>query len=138
MEKIRRSSDSIVKIEVNDDGDIIAIDLSDREFPNRFYALFANLQHRVEEFEGKRGEIENLSVPEQICTDIEMHKAVMVDIDNLFGAGTCKKVFGDIVPDVAEITDFFEQLVPILQKYGKKRQDSINQKYSPARKGGAR
>lgn len=138
MEKLRRSSDSIIKIEVNDEGDIITINLSDREFPNRFYKLYENTVNHVAEFEGRKEDFDNLTVEEQLNVDIEMHKAIMVDIDNVFGVGTCKKVFGDIVPDVVEITDFFEQIIPILRKYGQQRQNRISQKYSAGRKGGAR
>jgi hypothetical protein len=138
MEKLVRNNDNIVKIEVNDEGEIITLNLADRDFPKRFYTLYENLTKRIEEYEKQRNAKEEMSIAEEIDADLEMHKAMMVDIDNLLGTGTCRKVFGNIVPDVDAVTDFFEQIIPIIQKYGNKRRKKISDKYSPARMGEAR
>ncbi len=51
------------------------------------------------------------------------------------GEGTCRKVFGDIVPSVDLYVDFINQLAPYFEKYGKERQKKLMQKYNPNRRG---
>ena len=56
-------------------------------------------------------------------------------VDGLLGEGTCRKVFGDIVPSVDLYVDFINQLAPYFEKYGKERQKKLMQKYNPNRRG---
>ena len=60
----------------------------------------------------------------------------MTQLDNLFGEGCCKKVFGDIVPTPYIMADFFDQMTPILNKYANDRQAKIAEKYNRNRTGG--
>lgn len=138
MEKLNLQNDNVIKISVNDEDDLLVINLADRDFPNRFYQLIQHVEQNIAELEAKKDDIGTMGIREQIDADLAVHRTVMEDIDNLFGEETCKKVFGDIVPDISLILDFFDKLTPIIQKYSKKRNDRIQQKYSANRKGGAR
>ena len=44
-------------------------------------------------------------------------------VDALFGDEVCRKVFGDIVPSMAAFSDFFDQLAPFMEEYGRERAD---------------
>ncbi len=56
-------------------------------------------------------------------------------IDNIFGAEASRKIFGNILPDMYMIADFFEKISPFIEKYQKERSQTINKKYSKSRKG---
>ena len=58
----------------------------------------------------------------------------MAEVDALFGPDTCRKVFGDIVPGIELFDDFFTQLMPYFEEYGKERAAKLN-KYNAARTG---
>lgn len=138
MEKINLSSKNIVKVEVNDDGEHIAINLGDVDFPRRFEKLYRGLQEKMAEIQKDVARIDAMDAREQTEFMYNTHKEIMSGIDNLFGQDTCRKVFGDIVPDMALICEFFEQITPILKKYGKIRNSAIAGKYNPGRKGARR
>jgi len=133
MEKINLVSASGIKIEVNDKGDYITINLADRTFPKRFANAFDNIKKRYAEInQAKLPETDALAL---LDVEIETGRFIAEEIDRLIGAGTCQKVFGDIVPDMYAITEFFEQLVPIIQKCGRERNAQIRSKYSAGRRG---
>lgn len=134
MEKLVRKTSEIT-IEVNDDGEYIKVNLADQEFPRRFYGLFENVRKHYEEMK-EDSKVKDLKPDEVMDAEIAMSKSVMADIDNMFGEGACRKIFGDIVPDVYAITEFFEALIPILKKYGEQRNNEIRGKYSANRRGG--
>ena len=71
----------------------------------------------------------------QVRKMIERTKELMADIDGMFGAECCRKVFGDIVPSPYIIADFFEKLTPIAEEYMDERQKTISKKYNNNRKG---
>ena len=48
--------------------------------------------------------------------------------DEVFGAGTCKKVFGDRAPGIYEFADFFTQLGALLKKYSAEKDAEIAEK----------
>lgn len=129
------------RIEVNDDGDYIVLDFSDNSFPDRFFAMVDRVQERA-----------NKAVPEAEKIDAQhekgsegymrataalwrkVHEEIMDEIDKFFGPGTCKKVFGDIVPGIELYEDFFSQLTPYFEQAGKERARRMS-KYSAARTG---
>lgn len=65
----------------------------------------------------------------------KISKEACEKIDNIFGVEASRKIFGGIVPDMFAITDFFEQITPLIEKYAKERNQTINEKYSKNRKG---
>ena len=56
-------------------------------------------------------------------------------MDEVFGEGCCRKVFGNIIPDELPIMDFFEQMTPIMQRMAAERGEKLKTKYSRNRKG---
>lgn len=134
MERINLKSTSAIKIEVNDSGDYISINLADRQFPKKFATVFDNIKAVYMATQHKKQDSE-LDINGNLDEEIESSKAIMAEIDYLFGECTCKKVFGDIVPDMYAFTEFFEQLVPIIRKCGRERNSQIMSKYRPDRKG---
>ena len=125
-----------VTIEVNDAGECIVARLDDNSFTDRFYDILDTMEKTsvlLDEAE-ENGKDER----EQLTIVTDRIKKVMQDIDNLFGADACKKVFGDIIPSGYAIADFFDQLLPIFEEYANEKQQKILSKYSNKRKGARR
>lgn len=143
MEKIRVNT-GVKRIEVNDNGDYIALSLSDNDFLNRFFTLYENSQKLANEYASSEAQIiekyqgaaetSEACLREVLSIYTEAGKSMMSEIDNLFGEGTCKKVFGDITPSFELYFDFFEQLTPYLQEFAKEKTQRMS-KYSAARTG---
>lgn len=122
-----------VKIEVNDNGDVIVARLDDNQFISKFYDIVDTMEKvsqrmRSNEFKAKEGR-EKLEVVN------EQTKGIMADIDGLFGTGSCEKVFGPIIPSGYALADFFDQLIPIFEEFADEKQKSISAKYNRSRKG---
>lgn len=122
-----------IKIEVNDAGDHIVARVNDQEFLNRFYAVAESLEQISKEVES--AEMQQKGMKERLSIQAEKTKQIMSEIDGVFGADTCKKVFGDIIPTGYALADFFDQLIPIFHEYADERQKMIASKYSRSRRG---
>ena len=122
-----------VKIEVNDEGDVIVARLNDNQFIERFYDIVETMEKVSEYVESE--EMKAKESREQLAIVSEKTKDIMSDIDNLFGAGSCEKVFGDIIPSAYALADFFDQLIPIFEEFASEKQRSIAAKYNRTRKG---
>ena len=154
MEKLRVGN-GIKKIEVNDDGEYIEIPISDTGFFERYAAIlkffeqkqkdiekeFAEIslkyQSQSEDVEGVEEEKVNIDKAiEQISLYSNLCKDICEQLNNLFGADCCRKVFVGVEnPGIELIGDFFEQITPILQKFSEERNNKINLKYNKHRKG---
>lgn len=134
MEKLRVQSG--ITIEVNDAGDTIILNVEDQTFIDRFYGMIDRLQKMKEEVEAP--EMEKMGERAQLQTMIGKIREVMKDIDDLFGEGCCRKVFGDIVPGAYLLADFFDQLTPIAERYIAERHKMIEHRYNRGRKGARR
>lgn len=129
------------RIEVNDNGDYIVLDFSDNSLPDRFFAMVDRVQERaneaVPEAEKIEAQHEKSSEGYMRATAALWHKVhedIMAEVDGFFGPGTCKKVFGNIVPGIELYEDFFSQLAPYFEQAGKERAQRMS-KYSAARTG---
>lgn len=129
------------RIEVNDEGDYIVLNFADQSFPERFFSMMDRVTEIANAAQGKEDKIkeENESGSMELLRAIsslnrEVHTSIAAEIDGFFGADTCKKVFGDIVPGIDLIDDFFQQLMPYFQQYGQERAQRMS-KYSAARTG---
>lgn len=122
-----------IKIEVNDSGDCIVARVDDQGFLDRFYAVAESLEQMSKELESE--EMRKKNTKERLSVQTEKTKIIMSEIDGVFGADTCKKVFGDIVPTGYALADFFDQLIPIFKEYADERQKLIASKYSRSRRG---
>ena len=130
------------KIEVNDDGDFILLNFADQSLPTRYFALLEDMEARQTEYQARAKTIDEdpglddmtrFKAAAQLNLDI--HAYMREQVDSLFGADTCRKVFGDIVPSMDLYADFFEQLSPYFERYAAQRKAQLKQKYSPARTG---
>lgn len=129
------------EIEVNDSGDYIVLNFADQSFPDRFFSMMDRItgitdtaQKKEKEIKEKyeSGSIDLLRALSSMNCDV--HKEIAAEIDSFFGAGTCQKVFGDIVPGIDLIDDFFQMLMPYFQQYGQERAQRMS-KYSASRTG---
>lgn len=136
-----RVSTGAKRIEVNDNGDYIVLDFSDNSFPDRFFGMIDRVQELANEAAPKAKEIEaehekgsDGYMRATAALLRKVHEDIMSEVDGLFGAGTCKKVFGDIVPGIELYDDFFTQLMPYFEEAGKERVQRMS-KYSANRTG---
>lgn len=129
------------RIEVNDDGDYIVLNFADSSFVDRFFAMYDRIKQRADEAVPQAEEIDakyqagseehTRAAAALYC---KLHEDIMGEVDKFFGPGTCKKVFGDIVPGIELYDDFFRQLMPYFEQFGKERAQKMS-KYSAARMG---
>lgn len=143
-----RIDNGMKKVEVNDAGEYIEFSVVNSEFYRAFFEL-------LQWFDGQENRKEIKEMEEQVdkvisddgskinydaansVLDIreKISKEACENIDNIFGEGSCEKIFGNIVPDMYMIADFFEQITPLIEKYAKERNQSISKKYNKSRKG---
>lgn len=133
MENKKLRVNTGVKIEVNDEGDVIVARLNDNQFIERFHDIVETMEKVSEDMESE--EMKNKDGRAQLDVVNEKTRDIMSDIDGLFGTDSCKKVFGDIIPSAYALADFFDQLIPIFEEYSNEKQKSIAAKYNRARKG---
>lgn len=136
-----RVNTGVKRIEVNDDGDYILLNLSDSSFPDRFFSMVDRVQEKAAAAEARAKELEQqcehgseAMLRASASLYRELHEAVAEEVDTLFGPETCRKVFGDIVPGIELFDDFFSQLMPYFEEFGKERARRMS-KYSAARTG---
>lgn len=129
------------KIKVNDAGEYIEVSVNDSTFFDRFADLLVWIGSKEKEL-GQFGEdhkADDISNPEVIREVVrkrtETYRECCQRLDILFGEGCCRKVFGNVVPDDMLITDFLEQITPVIEELGKERNQKLSLKYSRGRKG---
>lgn len=123
-------------IEVNDAGETISLPLGDQAFTNGLLEL-------MQLFSVKAGEVaqacKNIDIvadasakAEQLSTAASLNLKVCTEmkerVDALFGDEVCRKVFGDIVPSMTAFSDFFDQLAPFIEEYGREREAKLRQR----------
>lgn len=128
-----RISNGVKKIEVNDDGEFILLPVSDDGFVLSFYRLMEDIKKRGGELSDEIGGEETVDSVEKI---VAVEKGIKQKVDTLFGDGTCKKVFGDILPSMDLFVEFFGSLVPFLEEYKNERTAKM-EKYNAGRTGSA-
>lgn len=136
------------KIEVNDSGEYIEFSVVSNDFFRAFFDLlrwFDEQENRKEiaEMEEQKGKVV-LEDGEKINYDAannvldisdKISKEACEKIDNIFGEEASRKIFGNILPDMYMIADFFEKFSPLIEKYQKERNQTIDKKYNKSRKG---
>lgn len=136
------------KIEVNDAGECIEFSIVNNDFFRAFFDLlkwFEDQENRkeIKEMEEQsdkvvsndRNEINYDAANSIIDIREKLSKEACEKIDNIFGIEASRKIFGNIIPDMYMIADFFEKISPIIERYQKERSQTINKKYSKGRKG---
>lgn len=133
MENKIRITRGIKKIEVNDDGEFILLPVSDDGFVVRFYKLMDQISGQAEELEKQEtADITGqLDLVEKI---VAIERKTKQDVEDLFGEGTCRKVFGEILPSMDLFVEFFGSILPFFEEYKKERMRKMG-KYGADRTG---
>lgn len=138
MEKIRAVR-NIKKIEVNDDGEFITLDFDDLNLPYRYYGMLKRFEKERAKFTNElaqklKGKPTNICTEELVNAERELNTYFRDAVDEVFGEGTCRKVYGDILPSLEMHMQFFGALRPYFEEEAKRRQEKMN-KYSAKRSG---
>lgn len=138
MEKIRAVR-NIKKIEVNDDGEFITLDFDDLNLPYRYYGMLKRFEKERAKFTNElaqklKGKPTNICTEELVNAERELNTYFRDAVDEVFGEGTCRKVYGDILPSLEMHMQFFDALRPYFEEEAKRRQEKMN-KYSAKRSG---
>lgn len=123
----------VKKIEVNDNGEFIMLPVSDDGFVLSFYRMMEDIQKKGKSLSAEIRDEETVDSLEKI---VAVEREVKQKVDALFGGGTCKKVFGDILPSMDLFVEFFGSLVPFLEEYQSERKPKM-EKYNAGRTGSA-
>ncbi len=140
MDKIRIQR-NVKRIEVNDKGEILELDFDDLNLPYNYYAMIKQFETDRVKFtkdlaEKLKGKSDRESIDEMVSAERELNIYMRDAVDRVFGEGTCRKVYGDILPSVEMHMQFFDALTPYFEEEAKRRQEKMN-KYSARRMGDA-
>ena len=131
-ERTVKKEAQLIKIELNDQGDHIAISTGDSTLFDRFMAGFLQI---ADEAAGLPGEYRKIEKKHRSAKELPMYKNVDIAradvefskksakiIDNLFGEGTLKKYFRklydevpDFLPGAECFVDFFGKIMPVME-----------------------
>lgn len=136
-----RITRNIKRIEVNDQGECIVLDFDDLNLPYRYYNMLRKMeQDRIkfnEELAEKlKGKTDEEATAELIEAERRLNIYFRDAVDEVFGEGTCRKVYGDILPSIEMHMQLFDELRPYFEEEAKRRREKMN-KYSARRTGDA-
>ena len=127
-----RVNNNIKKIEVNDKGECIEISLNNAKFFDEFGELVNWLNEKQKDLdemtEPAEDDIDGIAKVMSMRTS--MLKELATRLDKMFGAGACKKIFGDIIPDEVLVADFLEQITPFIEQLARERNEKLTSKYN--------
>lgn len=140
MEKIRIQR-NVKRIEVNDNGEFITLDFDDLNLPYRYYGMLKKLEKDRVKFSAElakklKGKPSSICTEELVNAERELNIYFRDAVDEVFGEGTCRKVYGDILPSLEMHMQFFDLLRPYFEEEAKRRQERMS-KYSARRMGNA-
>lgn len=138
MDKIRIAR-NIKRIEVNDNGEFITLDFDDLNLPYRYYGMLKRLEKDRVKFaqelqEKLRDKTGMDSAEELVNAERDLNIYFRDAIDEVFGEGTCRKVYGDILPSIDMHLQFFDAIRPYFEEEAQRRRQKMN-KYSAKRSG---
>lgn len=128
MKKMQIKTEIIV--EVNDAGETITLPIGDAIFVKGYMSLIDDLANLT-----KESLTAGTESYEQYAKIMEISKKLCEKIDMLIGEGTCRKVFGDIVPVPQLFDEFFSNLAETFEEYANSRRTLIESRYSKERRG---
>lgn len=119
------------KIEVNDSGEYITLDLYDIGFMGHVLDLIKEFEGSVKNLSAQAETVSRESVDE--VSELARKTAeecgkLAARIDEVFGADACRKIFGEGTPSLYELTDFFGQIGALLKKYSAEKDSEIAEK----------
>lgn len=138
MDKIRITR-NIKRIEVNDNGEFITLDFDDLNLPYRYYGMLKRLEKDRVKFaqelqEKLRDKTGMDSAEELVNAERDLNIYFRDAVDEVFGEGTCRKVYGDILPSIDMHLQFFDAIRPYFEEEAQRRRQKMN-KYSAKRSG---
>lgn len=121
MEKVIYKKEGIKRIQVNENGDYIELDLMDIELPLKVMNTHNELirQHniynnRCKAIEKQYKDNQDLKLKNQIQAEIDYSNKCREVLDGLLGKDACLKIFGE-TNRYGMFDDYFEQLYSILE-----------------------
>ena len=142
----------ILRIKVNEYGDVLRLDSSDLSIFNRFHALYKRLDEladnanmEVDQVVEKYKDEEEVNVDmvhDYVSLTIRYSESVMQELNAIFGADFTVKVFRenyelnpDFVPDELVLTELIEALIPVMEKAYGERVQRNKSKYNANKRG---
>ena len=136
----------IKKIKVNDLGEFICIDTTDKSLYEKYCTLADNLKKLSVGLQNDLQAAKELQGTDNIIRiarlNIDYIKKFIDEIEQVFGAGTIRKVFHenyennpDYVPDESALLAFLDGVLPFMEKAFQDHKKSIESKYSASFKG---
>ena len=136
-----RKQVQLIKIELNDKGDHIAISTGDNTFFDRFTAGFLQIADEAASLPGKYygikkkyGRMKSRPIDKVVDiarVDVEFSERAIKIIDNIFGEGTLKKYFRQLydevpnfLPDAECFVDFFKKIMPLMEILFNRKMDA--------------
>lgn len=120
------------RIKVNEAGEYITLNFDDQSFVPRLLNLMQEVEQMAEDGAAKEAEIAAMptktekehfaQLAAKADYDLQVCRVLMAKIDAAFADAVCRKVFGNIVPSVALIGEFFAQLKGVIIKLGEERE----------------
>lgn len=141
-----RANTGLTEIEVNDNGDKIQFSISDNVFLagfSDFTKWFLESKDKVDKLRGQSGGVAETDDIEKSLSNFEsvfsaqeeLSKQTLDKLEDMFGEGTCEKIFGDISPTFVCVADVVFQLMAEISEITKKDTLFYESKYSRNRKG---
>ncbi len=135
------------QIKVNENGDTIQYSLANSAFYDELISFAQWIQsdelraqaeevtRQQENMKKSDGKFDLNAASLASAVELNMSKAACEKIDKMFGENACKKVFGDIIPQMDIIVAFLNAVIPIVKKNAEERSKKINTQFSKSRKG---
>lgn len=118
MASIRVNSGAL-KIEVNDKGDTISL-YKDMDFVNGIKGVLEYFKELGAEADKHIASLSDDDADAVFDIYFSIHKSMHDAVEEVFGQGTCMKVFGDgevdVIPSMSAFKEFFDQIGPYVLK----------------------
>jgi hypothetical protein len=130
MESIKVNA-GIIRLQINDTDDVLEFNPTDILFAEKYYQIYSEFQSKQQEYlersaklDADKDKLDENGVPYNFLQGIELVKEVCgymsEKIDWLFGAGTCRILFGGAM-SIDMISQFFEAITPYIESARNKK-----------------
>lgn len=135
-----RANTGLAKIDVNDNGDTISFAVSDNDFLKKFFDFidwFSKTGKELEKIKATAEENEDdfKKLKSAIEQQQELSEKGLAMLEEMFGKGTCDKIFEGVSPSFACVSDVIAQLSDEVSNIAEKHNKYFTDKYNKNRKG---
>lgn len=134
MEQFRTGAKS-VKLNVNDDGYIIELHVSNDAWLKRFLDFAKNIEEKNKAHANALAGNDDLDA--HIEHVLSFDREIKKEFEDMFGEGSYVEVFDSDLVGPEYIVEFLEACMPYIEKRVNQRTQAL-EKYSPNKKGGAK